>query len=86
MLNLTKHGVLLRILIIVAEQDLQDAIKASLENNETYSVETAGDFHTVYEKLFVYKYGCILLDTILPNGSGLDLLKEPFGSISSQRL
>ena len=65
----------MKILIIEDEQDLQDAIKASLEK-ESYTVETAGDFDAAYEKLFIYEYDCILLDIMLPNGSGLDLLKE----------
>ncbi|MEZ4900189.1 MAG: hypothetical protein R2806_25350 [Saprospiraceae bacterium] len=29
---------------------------------EAYSVETAGDFNTTCEKLFIYEYDCILLD------------------------
>lgn len=65
----------MKILIIEDEQDLQDAIKTSLEK-EGYSIETAGDFDMAYEKLFIYEYDCILLDIMLPNGSGLDLLKE----------
>ena len=28
------------------------------------------------EKVFVYTYDCILLDIMLPHGSGLDLLEE----------
>lgn len=65
----------MKVLIIEDEQDLQDAIKASLEK-ESYIVETAGDFDSAYEKLFIYEYDCILLDIMLPNGSGLDLLSE----------
>ena len=65
----------MKILIIEDEQDLQDAIKTSLEK-EAYIVETADDFDSAYEKLFIYEYDCILLDIMLPNGSGLDLLRE----------
>lgn len=64
----------MKILIIEDEQDLQDAIKASLEK-EDYVVETAGDFDTAHDKLFIYEYDCVLLDITLPGGSGLDLLK-----------
>jgi DNA-binding response OmpR family regulator len=64
----------MKILIIEDEQDLQDAIKTSL-GKEDYMVETAGDFATAYEKLFIYEYDCILLDITLPGGNGLDLLK-----------
>lgn len=65
----------MKILVIEDEQGLRDAIKNSLEK-ESYSVETADDFNTAYEKLFIYEYDCILLDIMLPNGSGLDILKE----------
>lgn len=65
----------MKILVIEDEKGLQDAIKKSLQK-EAYSVETADDFNTAYEKLFIYEYDCILLDIMLPNGSGLDLLSE----------
>jgi DNA-binding response OmpR family regulator len=65
----------MKILVIEDEQGLRDAIKKSLQK-EAYSVETADDFNTAYEKLFIYEYDCILLDIMLPNGSGLDLLSE----------
>ncbi len=65
----------MKILIIEDELNLQDAIKKSLEK-ESYMVETADDFDSAYQKLSIYEYDCILLDIMLPNGSGLDLLKE----------
>lgn len=65
----------MKILVIEDEQGLRDAIKDSLQK-EAYLVETADDFNTAYEKLFIYEYDCILLDIMLPNGSGLDILKE----------
>lgn len=65
----------MKILIIEDEHDLRDTIKLSLEK-EAYIVETAEDYNTAYEKLFIYEYDCILLDIMLPDGSGLDILKE----------
>ena len=65
----------MKILVIEDEQSLQEAIKSSLEK-ENYVVETASDFNTALEKVFVYEYDCILLDIMLPYGSGLDILKE----------
>lgn len=43
---------------------------------ENFVCETAYDFHTAMEKISLYEYGCILLDIGLPDGSGLDILKE----------
>jgi DNA-binding response OmpR family regulator len=41
-----------------------------------FVVETAHDFDSGLSKLSVYDYDCILLDIMLPGGSGLDLLTE----------
>lgn len=65
----------MKILIIEDEQDLRDAIEISLKR-EKYIVETAVNFQTAFEKIAVYEYDCILLDIMLPDGSGMDLLKE----------
>lgn len=65
----------MKILIIEDEQDLQDAIKTSLEK-EQYRIETAGDYLSATEKTSMYEYDCILLDIMLPNGSGIDILKQ----------
>ena len=65
----------MKILVIEDEPQLQNSITESLEK-ENFLVETAGDYHTATEKVFVYDYDCILLDIMLPNGSGLDILKE----------
>jgi DNA-binding response OmpR family regulator len=64
-----------KILIIEDEQQLLNNIKQSLEK-EKFLVETASDYHSATEKAFIYDYDCILLDIMLPNGSGLNLLKE----------
>ncbi|CAZ96781.1 response regulator transcription factor [Zobellia galactanivorans] len=65
----------MKILVIEDEAQLQNSITESLEK-ENFLVETAADYHTAMEKAFVYDYDCILLDIMLPNGSGLDILKE----------
>src|SRR5690606_8335908 len=65
----------MKILIIEDEKDLQETIKASLEK-ENYLVETADDFNSAIEKIGLYSYDCILLDIMLPGGSGLDILKQ----------
>lgn len=65
----------MKILVIEDEQQLLQSIKQSLEK-ESFLVETASDYHSALEKVFVYEYDCILLDIMLPNGSGLDILNE----------
>lgn len=65
----------MKILLIEDEQDLRGAVRASLEK-EDYLVETAENYAAAHEKLFIYEYDCILLDIMLPGGSGLDILKE----------
>jgi len=64
-----------KVLVIEDEQQLLDNIRESLEK-EKILVETAMDFNQAIEKALIYDYDCILLDIMLPNGSGLDVLKE----------
>lgn len=65
----------MKILIIEDEKQLQQGIKDSLEK-EHFLAETASDFNSAIEKLFMYDYDCVLLDVMLPDGSGLDILNE----------
>lgn len=65
----------MKILIVEDEIELLKTIVASLEK-EQYLIETASDFHSAGEKLELYDYDCVLLDIMLPNGSGLQLLEQ----------
>ncbi|MDO4229077.1 MAG: response regulator transcription factor [Capnocytophaga sp.] len=65
----------MKILIIEDEPTLLETLKQFLEN-EKYIVETATDYISGINKAGVYDYDCILLDIMLPNGNGIDLLKE----------
>lgn len=64
----------MKILVVEDEADLLESVKTSLEK-ETYTVETADNFDTALEKISIYEYDCILLDIMLPGGSGLTLLQ-----------
>ena len=64
----------MKILIIEDEPSLREIIRTTLEK-ERYIVEEASDFRTAEEKVADYSYDCILLDIMLPGGSGLDLLQ-----------
>ena len=65
----------MKILVIEDNADLRDIIVRSLEK-ERYVVETAADYATAHTKLFIYEYDCILLDIMLPDGNGLNLMRE----------
>ncbi|PNW29056.1 response regulator transcription factor [Formosa algae] len=65
----------MKILIIEDEAELRETIQKSLLK-EKYTVETAHDFTSASDKITMYNYDCILLDIMLPNGNGLDLLKH----------
>lgn len=65
----------MKILIVEDDQDLREITVRSLEK-ERYVVSQALDFRTALLKIEDYDYDCILLDIMLPDGNGLDLLKE----------
>jgi len=65
----------MKILVIEDEVELRETLKASL-TKEDYVVETASDFYTALDKVLVYDYDCILLDVMLPGGSGLQVLEQ----------
>lgn len=65
----------MKILLIEDEEELSEVIARSL-SREQFLVETAGNFSAAYEKIMTYDYDCILLDIMLPGGSGITLLEE----------
>lgn len=65
----------MKILIVEDEPSLRELIQRSLEK-ERYVVEVAPDFNSAWSKVEDYDYDCVLLDIMLPDGSGLDLLEK----------
>ena len=65
----------MKILLIEDEPELQKSIEQYLEM-EGNIVEISPDFSHAQQKISIYDYDCILVDITLPNGTGLDLLKE----------
>ncbi|MDY0199614.1 MAG: response regulator transcription factor [Bacteroidales bacterium] len=65
----------MKILIIEDEKELRETLVESLEK-ELYVVETAATFDSADEKISMYDYDCILLDIMLPDGNGLNLLTK----------
>ncbi len=65
----------MKILIIEDEPELKNIVQNFLEA-EQFIVEYAEDYSSGLEKIISYEYDCILLDIMLPDGNGIDLLKE----------
>ena len=64
----------MKILIIEDEKDMRQNMKVTLEK-ENFLVEMVGTFMEAISKIGVYNYDCILLDIMLPDGNGLEILK-----------
>lgn len=65
----------MKILIVEDDNDLREITTHSLEK-ERYVVSQAPDYRTALQNIEDYDYDCILLDIMLPDGNGLDLLAE----------
>ncbi|MEO7768504.1 MAG: response regulator transcription factor [Ferruginibacter sp.] len=65
----------MKILIIEDEKALSESIVTYLKG-ENYVCETASDYTSALDKTECFDYDCILLDIMLPGGSGLQILKE----------
>lgn len=65
----------MKLLIVEDEKELSKSIVAYLKQ-ENYLCEIAPDFKTALDKTESFDYDCILLDITLPDGNGLNVLKE----------
>ena len=65
----------MKLLIIEDEKELSDSIVSYL-GKEDYLCEQAFTFDEAMLKVGVYEYDSILLDLMLPGGSGLDVLRR----------
>ena len=65
----------MKILIVEDEPSLREIMAQTLRR-EQYVVEEAADYASGLDKIAAYDYDCILLDIMLPDGSGLKLLEE----------
>lgn len=65
----------MKILIVEDEHKLSDSIVTYLKS-EKYLCEQAFDYNEALEKVRGYDYDCVLLDLMLPSGSGLDILRD----------
>lgn len=65
----------MKVLVVEDEDSLREVIVRSLEK-ERYVVESTSTFREASLKINDYDYDCIVLDIMLPGGSGLTLLEE----------
>jgi len=65
----------MKVLIVEDESGLQQSIKKYLEH-QGFVCEVVGDFVTGMEKVYNYNYDCVVVDIGLPQGSGLDIVKQ----------
>jgi DNA-binding response OmpR family regulator len=64
-----------KILIIEDEAELLKSLTVYLRE-ENYVCEVAENYQEAIAKIELYEYDCILLDISLPDGSGLNILKQ----------
>ena len=65
----------MKLLLIEDEQELANSITSYLTGN-SFVCEWANNAKTAIDKISIYAYDCILLDLMLPDGNGFEILKE----------
>lgn len=65
----------MKVLIVEDEPEMLESIERALKQ-ENAVVESASNLRDALDKALIYEYDCILLDVNLPDGSGLELLRE----------
>ncbi|MBI9071131.1 MAG: response regulator transcription factor [Melioribacteraceae bacterium] len=65
----------MRILLVEDEIDLLESIKAYLKS-EDFICDMASNFNEALDKVGVYEYDCVIIDIMLPDGNGIDLIDE----------
>lgn len=65
----------MKVLIIEDESELASSMVTYL-SGQSYQCELAITYNQAMAKIIAHHYDCILLDLMLPGGSGLDILRE----------
>lgn len=65
----------MKILVIEDEAEIAQSIKDYFKPNGVHC-ETAGNYKEAFDKIGMYDYDCVLLDLMLPDGDGFDILRE----------
>ena len=65
----------MKILLIEDEKELSRSIESYL-SQENFICETACTYDEAREKINLYSYDCLVVDITLPDGNGLDIIRE----------
>jgi len=65
----------MKILLIEDEKELSRSIETYLAQ-ESFICETALTYDQAREKINLYRYDCVVVDITLPDGNGLDIIRE----------
>lgn len=65
----------MKVLIIEDEREIIESITSFL-SNERILIEWAMTYRDALDKITLYEYDCIVLDLCLPDGNGLDIIRE----------
>ena len=63
-------------LLIIEDDSSLSEIRSRALQSEGYIVETASNYYDAEDKIAGYNYDCIMLDIMLPDGNGLQLLRH----------
>jgi DNA-binding response OmpR family regulator len=65
----------MKLLLIEDEKALATSIQNYFQR-ENFICEWAADYESAIEKINIYKYDCVLVDIMLPDGDGLNAVRE----------
>jgi len=65
----------MKLILIEDEKDLASTIASYLKEEE-YFIDKAYTYSEANEKISMYSYDCALVDLMLPDGNGIDLVKK----------
>lgn len=65
----------MNILIVEDEVSIREEMTRFLEQ-QRYTVESVGNYVSADEKLELYGYDCMIVDVMLPDGNGIDLIRK----------
>ena len=65
----------MNILIVEDEASIREEMTRFLEQ-QRYTVESVGNYVSADEKLELYGYDCMIVDVMLPDGNGIDLIRK----------